>query len=138
MEITKPGQFNNGNIEVIQPETPTAPPPKMLVDEVLINGRRYRVPERVITMDFWNKTGRGRPHREECVEDPLILCETKHACSDSERISSAVSSPLTSLSSVDPMDEDDIEDIEPKVSPEVSSRDSSLRFDLDQLKAAFV
>lgn len=77
IEITKPGEFNNGNIEVIQPETPTAPPPKMAVDEVLINGRRFRVPERVITMDFWNKTGKGRPHREEYVLTALDICITK-------------------------------------------------------------
>lgn len=109
IEVTKPGQFNNGNIEVIQPETPSAPPPKMAIDEVLINGRRYRVPERVITMDFWNKTGKGKPHFQD-----------------------ALSSPLTSLSSVDPMDEDEIEDIAPKVSPE----NNKLQFDLDQLKAA--
>ncbi|GJE97073.1 hypothetical protein PsYK624_132830 [Phanerochaete sordida] len=115
IEVTKPGQFNNGNIEVIQPETPSAPPPKMAIDEVLINGRRYRVPERVITMDFWNKTGKGRSHVHE--ERPLH---------------SALSSPLTSLSSVDPMDEEDIEDIAPNVNPP----NGKLQFDLDQLKAA--
>ena len=43
----------------------TAPPPAFVpervnVDEVLINGRRYRVPERVITLDFWDKVKRGR------------------------------------------------------------------------------
>lgn len=28
---------------------------KLDLDEVLINGRRYRVPERVIILDFWSK-----------------------------------------------------------------------------------
>lgn len=28
---------------------------KLVLDEVLINGRRYRVPERVIVLDFWSK-----------------------------------------------------------------------------------
>ncbi|EKM55772.1 uncharacterized protein PHACADRAFT_256634 [Phanerochaete carnosa HHB-10118-sp] len=115
IEVMKPGQFNNGNIEVTQPETPNAPPPKLIVDEVLINGRRYRVPERVITMDFWSKTGKGRPHlQDECPPH------------------SALSSPLTSLSSVGPMDDDDIEDIALKVDPQ----DNKMQFDLDQLKAA--
>lgn len=27
----------------------------MAVDEVHINGRRYRVPERIILLDFWDK-----------------------------------------------------------------------------------
>jgi hypothetical protein len=58
IEITKPNQFNNGNIEVIHPETASRLPQKVSVDEVLINGRRYRVPERVITLDFWGKLGR--------------------------------------------------------------------------------
>ena len=35
-------------------------PPRFHVDEVLINGRRYRVPERIITMDFWNRTKKGQ------------------------------------------------------------------------------
>lgn len=64
----------------------------------------------------------------------MIFCMTKRLCSDSEHISSALSSPLTSLSSVDPMDEDDIEDITPKITP----RDSSSLFDVNELKAALV
>ncbi|KAG5221510.1 clr6 histone deacetylase associated phd protein-2 cph [Salix suchowensis] len=56
IDITAPNQFNNGNIEVIQPETmPNDTQAKVAVDEVLINGRRYRVPERVIVLDFWNR-----------------------------------------------------------------------------------
>ena len=59
IEITSPGEWNNGNVEVIQPEAALTMPPKVHVDEVLINGRRYRIPEKVIVMDFWNKTGKG-------------------------------------------------------------------------------
>jgi hypothetical protein len=57
LEITKPRQFNNGNIEIIHPETtrPLEHVDKVTVDEVLINGRRYRVPERVVVLDFWNR-----------------------------------------------------------------------------------
>jgi hypothetical protein len=52
----KPRQFNNGNIEVIHPELSTAAPnPRIAVDEVLINGRRYRIPEKIIVLDFWSK-----------------------------------------------------------------------------------
>ena len=35
-------------------------PDKVNVDEVLINGRRYRVPERIITLDFWDKVAKNR------------------------------------------------------------------------------
>lgn len=52
----KPRQYNNGNIEVIHPELSTAlPNPRIAVDEVLINGRRYRIPEKIIVLDFWSK-----------------------------------------------------------------------------------
>ncbi|KII88879.1 hypothetical protein PLICRDRAFT_588854 [Plicaturopsis crispa FD-325 SS-3] len=68
IEIDKPNQFNNGNIEVIQSQTLAANEIKpVAVDEVFINGRRYRVPERVITLDFWNKVRRQRHHTDEDV-----------------------------------------------------------------------
>ncbi|CDO77849.1 hypothetical protein BN946_scf185032.g1 [Trametes cinnabarina] len=68
IEITKPHQWNNGIIEVVN--TDSAPPPAIVpdrlnVDEVLINGRRYRVPERVITLDFWDKVSKTRGLRTE-------------------------------------------------------------------------
>ncbi|KAF5330779.1 hypothetical protein D9619_005650 [Psilocybe cf. subviscida] len=90
IEITKPGQFNNGNIDVILPEFSTTIPNRhMPADEVLINGRRYRVPERVIVLDFWNKLNKYDEHVNREPE-----------------IASGVSSPLTSLSSLE--DEDRI------------------------------
>lgn len=64
IDVIKPRQWNNGNIEIVQAET--APPPpviapnKVNIDEVLINGRRYRVPERIITLDFWDKIAKNR------------------------------------------------------------------------------
>jgi hypothetical protein len=36
-------------------DPPAVPRKKVIVDEVLINGRKYRVPERYIILDFWNK-----------------------------------------------------------------------------------
>jgi len=55
----KPMQWNNGNIEVIHPQ-PAAMTEKLVLDEVLINGRRYRVPERIIMLDFWSKIGKDQ------------------------------------------------------------------------------
>ncbi|KAH9484194.1 hypothetical protein JR316_0003674 [Psilocybe cubensis] len=89
IEITRPRQFNNGNIEVIHPEYSSAPPkPNVNVDEVLINGRRYRVPERVIVLDFWNKLNKHNEHSNKEVDTV-----------------SGMSSPLTSLSSLDDSDD---------------------------------
>ncbi|KAM5535620.1 hypothetical protein V8D89_010787 [Ganoderma adspersum] len=85
IDVIKPRQWNNGNIEIVQVET-------VNVDEVLINGRRYRVPERIITLDFWDKIAKNR--RGESAS------EISREVDDS----SALSSPLTSLSSLDDQD----------------------------------
>ncbi|TFK25022.1 hypothetical protein FA15DRAFT_668895 [Coprinopsis marcescibilis] len=90
IEITKPKQFNNGHIDVIHPEVATVAStrPRVHVDEVLINGRRYRVPEKIIILDFWNKV-------------------SKHGLSENKDVdlASGLSSPLTELSSLDERDD---------------------------------
>ncbi|KAI1790739.1 hypothetical protein LXA43DRAFT_1014785 [Ganoderma leucocontextum] len=94
IDVTKPRQWNNGNIEIVQADTtppPVTVPNKVNVDEVLINGRRYRVPERIITLDFWDKIAKNR--RGEPASETREVDD-----------SSALSSPLTSLSSLDDQD----------------------------------
>ncbi|KAL0578257.1 hypothetical protein V5O48_003752 [Marasmius crinis-equi] len=85
VEISKPSQWNNGNIEIL--ESDISPPVdtqrKVAVDEVLINGRRYRVPERIILLDFWNKLNKGAGNANDGEDG------------------SGMSSPLTSLSSLE-------------------------------------
>lgn len=105
IEITKPRQFNNGNIDVIHPQYTTAiSAPSVPVDEVLINGRRYRVPEKVIILDFWNKLNKCDEHIQRygaSFVEPLICLSFIR-----DEIASGMSSPLTELSSLD--DEDDL------------------------------
>lgn len=99
----KPKQWNNGNIEVIHPQ-PAAMTEKLVLDEVLINGRRYRVPERIIMLDFWSKIGKDQHKNHECVTFfgwKTII----HATIYSRDTPSEISSPLTSLSSLDEVDE---------------------------------
>ncbi|TFK55031.1 hypothetical protein OE88DRAFT_991469 [Heliocybe sulcata] len=83
IEVGRLNQWNNGNIEIIQSE-PVSAVPKVAVDEVMINGRRYRVPEKVVVLDFWNKVKNNHGHRRRDFD-----------------IRSAASSPLTSLSELD-------------------------------------
>ncbi|KAG6811866.1 hypothetical protein H0H92_005442 [Tricholoma furcatifolium] len=83
IEITKPRQYNNANIEITHPIASQPVNPKVAVDEVLINGRRYRVPERIIILDFWNKLNKAEPQLDK-----------------ESNLASAISSPLTSLSSL--------------------------------------
>ena len=58
LEITKLNERNNGNIDIIHPQAASTSENKVVADEVSINGRRYRVPERVIILDFWGKVGK--------------------------------------------------------------------------------
>ncbi|TFY55597.1 hypothetical protein EVG20_g9263 [Dentipellis fragilis] len=88
IDVTKPGQANNGMIEVIAPDNVPSAQDKVVVDEVFINGRRYRVPERIIKLDFWNKV-----HKDV-------------ASSSYSNDISRMSSPLTSLSSLDEHNDD--------------------------------
>jgi hypothetical protein len=57
LEINGTGQHNNGNIVVLPDED--APSSKLDVNEVVINSRKYRVPEKTIRLDFWSKLGFG-------------------------------------------------------------------------------
>lgn len=77
---------------------------KVAVDEVLINGRRYRVPEKVIVLDFWNKLNKSEKKTEKCVHHLCYVSTTDERIRDSN-MDSAMSSPLTSLSSLDDLDE---------------------------------
>lgn len=53
IDVERPGVMNNGNIDIIPSEDlPVLGPP---VDEVFIGGQRYRVPERVVILDFWDR-----------------------------------------------------------------------------------
>ncbi len=79
------------------------------MDEVLINGRRYRVPEKVIILDFWNKLNKCDEHIQRYgvsfVESSICLSFIR------DEIASGMSSPLTELSSLD--DEDDLSSPQP-------------------------
>ncbi|KAF8626184.1 hypothetical protein AX15_005068 [Amanita polypyramis BW_CC] len=88
IEIIELNQFNNGNVEIIYPEAVSSiqNAAKIPADEVLINGRRYRVPEKVILLDFWSKLRKNTVQRD---KDPV----------------SELSSPLTSLSSLEDLEE---------------------------------
>lgn len=67
IEIDRPGQSNNGNVEIIPSGNAVSiqQVSRMATDEVLINGRRYRVPERTIVLDFWGKLNKrsATPHQ---------------------------------------------------------------------------
>jgi len=71
-------------------------------DEVLINGRRYRVPEKVILLDFWNKLRKDAGQKDRSVYN---CSYAKYLSAIFRDLYSALSSPLTSLSSLDDVDE---------------------------------
>ncbi|KAI0306711.1 hypothetical protein B0F90DRAFT_1692430 [Multifurca ochricompacta] len=83
IDVIRPGQVNNGNIEVLDAGV-SSTHDKVAVDEVFINGKRYRVPERVIKLDFWDKLH-------------MLHFPTQRPKNSTD----VLLSPLTSLSSLD-------------------------------------
>ncbi|KAI0273862.1 hypothetical protein BC834DRAFT_855990 [Gloeopeniophorella convolvens] len=79
VDVSEPGQANNGNVEVLDVEM-SSTHDKVAVDEVFINGKRYRIPERIIKLDFWDKI---------------------HTLHHPTQSTDGLLSPLTSLSSLD-------------------------------------
>ncbi|KAH9981454.1 hypothetical protein BGW80DRAFT_1270329 [Lactifluus volemus] len=70
IDIERPGRVNNGNIEILDTGT-SSPLDKVAVDEVFINGKRYRIPERVIKLDFWDKVHSSHGPTQRCPSVPL-------------------------------------------------------------------
>lgn len=56
VEVDKSGAHNNGNIVVVEED----PGPDVPTEDMVINNRRYRVPEKIIHLDFWNKVNLRR------------------------------------------------------------------------------
>lgn len=116
IEITKPRQFNNGNIEIIHPEMtrPLETLDKVAADEVLINGRRYRVPERVVVLDFWNRLNKVGVQLDKYAQfkPPYPKTQKKGSFRDLN-LGSEMSSPLTSLSSLDDPDDRQLTGLSP-------------------------
>lgn len=82
VDIRETNQFNNGNIEVMVSDESRHSAESISVDEVLINGRKYRVPERIIILDFWNKLRRGETSDSRFVYHQLVW---KYLLSDFQR-----------------------------------------------------
>jgi hypothetical protein len=65
VDVEDRGAANNGNIVVIPDAEPR---PRLAYEDMVINKRKYRVPERIIRLDFWDKIGLGKgcvgTHRE--------------------------------------------------------------------------
>jgi hypothetical protein len=106
--ITKSKQFNNGNIEITHAQAAHSTENNIAVDEILINGRRYRVPERVVILDFWDKVGKAQNSSMRCVVHMVVLGVVDlldYSDREADALSSGISSPLTSLSSLEDPEE---------------------------------
>lgn len=65
VDVDGPGQRNNGNILVLPEEERE----RLVYEDMIINKRKYRVPERVIRLDFWEKLGLGTGARRAPAKD---------------------------------------------------------------------
>ncbi|KAK4685413.1 hypothetical protein P7C73_g4737, partial [Tremellales sp. Uapishka_1] len=57
VDVETRGQRNNGNIVILPDEEAKA---QMEYEDMVINSKKYRVPERIIRLDFWEKLGLGK------------------------------------------------------------------------------
>jgi len=57
VDVESQGQPNNGNIWVV-PDGEARP--IIEFEDLIINKRKYRVPEKIIRLDFWEKLGLGK------------------------------------------------------------------------------
>jgi hypothetical protein len=100
IDVVRPGQVNNGNIEILDTET-SSTLDKVAVDEVFINGKRYRVPERVIKLDFWDKVHTPHCPTQRFVKACSLPWQLTRRCNRPKNNADVLLSPLTSLSSLD-------------------------------------
>lgn len=63
VEVENVGTPNNGNVSIV--DDPALPP--ITHEDMLINNRRYRVPERIIQLDFWSKIAAERKRAADVV-----------------------------------------------------------------------
>jgi hypothetical protein len=73
VEITRAGQKYSGNLEIVDSGSSTPAFKRPKTDDVVINGRRYRVPERVVILDFWSKLSRNGGNKYVCSLTFLYL-----------------------------------------------------------------
>ncbi|KZT33985.1 hypothetical protein SISSUDRAFT_1053497 [Sistotremastrum suecicum HHB10207 ss-3] len=110
IEVKTTGLKNNGNIEIIPLDDNTISNTTN-AEEVLINGRTYRVPERVIILDFWDKVvgkvGQQSDHPQRDVPS---------------EISSPLLSPLTPLSSIEDFDKAHVLQSQSRESPPLGAK----------------
>ncbi|KAF8759743.1 PHD-finger [Rhizoctonia solani] len=111
--ITKPGQRNNGNVEVIMDSEPVqlnSQAMRVAYEEVKINGQRYRVPEETILLDFWNKVKRNRMYEVSWNPPPAPapppIAQVATPARSAQGDLTPSSSPLTSLSSLSDHDDE--------------------------------
>ena len=57
VDVESVGQKNNGNITVLPDEEGRS---NIGYEDMIINRRKYRVPEKIIRLDFWQKLGLGK------------------------------------------------------------------------------
>ncbi|KZP01235.1 hypothetical protein CALVIDRAFT_127838 [Calocera viscosa TUFC12733] len=112
IEVQQRNRPNNGIIDVVFGEEDLA---SMKVENVVINGKRYRIPEKTIILDFWDAL-QGKQPQPACTES----LRTSEAPTDiltplpdapltrTAGLDSGFSSPLSSLSSLSSIPEEEI------------------------------
>lgn len=59
VKIVGKGQFNNGNVEIAN-DSDGSETSEMEFEDTIINRKKFRVPEKIIRLDFWEKLRKER------------------------------------------------------------------------------
>lgn len=59
VKIVGKGQFNNGNVEIAN-DSGGSETSEMEFEDTIINRKKFRVPEKIIRLDFWEKLRKER------------------------------------------------------------------------------
>ncbi|EJT96841.1 hypothetical protein DACRYDRAFT_119885 [Dacryopinax primogenitus] len=112
VDVNQRNKPNNGIIDVIFPEEDLS---SMKVENVVINGKRYRIPEKTIILDFWDALQGKRPEpagtesvRTSVAPTDVLTPLPNPALTRTAGLDSAFSSPLSSLSSLSSVSDEDM------------------------------
>lgn len=113
VDVESAGAHNNGNVSVVEaPEVE----PDIPTDDMVINNKKYRVPERIIQLDFFNKLRAGHV-REAPAKTAVREARAQRALAEASPQELEAAKLLVAMGLVDADDDGDADMVDGEVSP---------------------
>ncbi len=113
VDVERPGAHNNGNISIVEAPEAEAEIP---TDDMVINNKKYRVPERIVQLDFWNKL-RTRRVTEAPAKTAAREARTQKALAEASPEDLEAAKLLVAMGLADDVDDGDTDMVDGEVSP---------------------